>query len=398
MKFRHRTGCPDDGELRQAINHDGSVDPAIQEHLNHCRACATRFAVIADSAAMTARQISTLAPPPGDLDIDGAYRMFRRAMATQSARDTLEGSKMRQMFGMRSMRAASATIAVVAVIAAVTFSPMRTVADDFLSQFRVQKFAAVTIPMDALAPMQSLAMTGMSDADKADFEEQLGRLGSFDTTFDFDVEDLEHSTNLPESMTLDEAEAQFGDIDEPSDLPDGFDNAPKVYLTEAGSASFTMNTANVQELIDSIGLPIYSLPDATEYPTLEFKANLPAAALLEYLNADGERIVAGQMASPTLDIPESVDMDALREDILRFPGLPADLVAELRSIDDWENTLIIPIPEGATSDDITINGQPGLLIEHENGSAVLWEKDGILYAVIGQVSGDVARDIADSMQ
>ncbi|HYI15751.1 MAG TPA: DUF4367 domain-containing protein, partial [Thermomicrobiales bacterium] len=108
--------------------------------------------------------------------------------------------------------------------------------------------------------------------------------------------------------------------------------------------------------------------------------------------------VVGQMASPSLNIPDGINMDALREDILQFPGLPADLVAQLRAIDDWESTLIIPIPEGATSDDITINGEPGLLIEHNLGSAVLWEKDGILFAVIGQVSDDEVRDIADSMQ
>jgi anti-sigma factor RsiW len=72
-------------------------------------------------------------------------------------------------------------------------------------------------------------------------------------------------------------------------------------------------------------------------------------------------------------------------------------VAQLRAIDDWENTLIIPIPEGAESDDVTVNGEPGLLIEHDLGTAVLWEEDGILYAVVGQVSADEVQDIADSM-
>jgi hypothetical protein len=69
----------------------------------------------------------------------------------------------------------------------------------------------------------------------------------------------------------------------------------------------------------------------------------------------------------------------------------------LRGIDDWENTLIIPIPEGAESDDVTINGEPGLLIEHALFAAVLWEDGGTLHAVIGQVDGDTVEDIADSM-
>jgi len=299
---------------------------------------------------------------------------------------------MGQLFERQSMRAASALVAVVAVVAAMTFTPMRTVADDFLNQFRVQTFAAVTIPMDMISPLQSAALDGMSEEDKQRFEDELNQLGAFDTTFEFSKD------NLPAPTSLDEAEALFGVIDAPDDLPDGFDGAPNAYLSEAGTASYALDTANAQALIDELGLPIYALPDPALYPTLEFGANVPAAAILEYTNDDGKKIMVGQMASPTLDIPDGVDMDALREEILRFPGLPTDLVAQLRSIEDWETTLIIPIPEGATSDDITINGEPGLLIEHTLGSAVLWEKDGVLYAVIGQVSGDEVRDIADSMQ
>lgn len=299
---------------------------------------------------------------------------------------------MGQLFATRPMRAASAFVAVIAVIAAVTLSPMRTVADDFLNQFRVQKFAAVTIPMDMVSPLQSAMMDSMSEEDKARLKDELGNLGAFDTSFEFDME------NLPASMTLEEAEAVFGEIDTPDDLPDGFDDAPNAYVTEAGSASYALDTANAQSMIDALNLPIYSLPDAAAYPTLEFGANIPAAAMLEYQDADGKRVVVGQMISPTLDIPDGVDMDALREDILRFPGLPADLVAQLRAIDDWESTLIIPVPEGADSENITINGEPGLLIEHALGSAVLWEKDGMLFAVIGQVAEDEVREIADSMQ
>lgn len=299
---------------------------------------------------------------------------------------------MGQLFERRSMRAASWFVAVIAVVLAVSFSPMRTVADDFLNQFRVQKFAAVTIPMDMLSPLESMALSGMSEEDKQRLRDEFNQLGALDTTFEYDEE------NLPAPVSLEEAEAQFGDIDAPDDLPDGFDSAPSAYLTEAGTASYALDTANAQALVDALGLPIFSLPDPALYPTLEFTANVPAAAILEYKDADGKRLMVGQMASPSLDIPDGLDMDALREEILRFPGLPTDLVAQLRAIDDWESTLIIPIPEGATSDDITINGEPGLLIEHALGSAALWEKDGILYAVIGQVSDDAVRDVADSMQ
>jgi hypothetical protein len=391
MNIRRRRGCPTDGELRVSIETDGAMSPSIEQHLDQCAECRERFLTIRETANWIASALSAGTAEGAEPDINLAYNRFRIALAGPPAGETAGGLKMGQLFATRSMRAASAFVAVIAVVVAVTFSPMRTVADDFLNQFRVQKFAAVTIPMDLVAPLDGLDGMGEGD-DHGMLDDALNQLGTLDTTFQFDEE------GMPDPITLEEAEAQFGDIDEPDDLPEGFDGTPNAYLTEAGSASYELDTANAQAMIDALGLPIYSLPDPERYPTLEFKANIPAGALLEYKDADGKRVVVGQMASPTLDIPDGIDMDDLREDILQFPGLPADLVAQLRAIDDWESTLIIPIPEGATSENISINGEPGLLIKHNLGSAVLWEKDGILYAVIGQVSDDEVRDVADSMQ
>lgn len=208
MNIRRRRGCPTDGELRLAIDVDGKAVPAVQQHLDHCAACTVRFDAIAAAAGMAGRTISTLGTEQTDLNVNLAYSRFRQTMAAQPAGVTTGGSRMGQLFATRSMRAASALVAVIAVIAAVTFSPMRTVADDFLNQFRVQKFAAVTIPMDALSPFQSLAMDGMSDEDKQQFQDELNKLGAFDTTFEYDHD------NLPAPITLAEAEAQFGDIED----------------------------------------------------------------------------------------------------------------------------------------------------------------------------------------
>jgi hypothetical protein len=92
-------------------------------------------------------------------------------------------------------------------------------------------------------------------------------------------------------------------------------------------------------------------------------------------------------------------MDALREDLLALPGLPPDFVAQLRSIEDWQTTLVIPVPEGHSSDDVTINGQPGLLITSDDGegAVALWESDGILFIVGGTESGDTISDVANSL-
>mgnify|MGYP001209365900 FL=1 len=126
---------------------------------------------------------------------------------------------------------------------------------------------------------------------------------------------------------------------------------------------------------------------------------MPAAAALVY-EADGKYLVAGQFVSPgpSLNIPSSVDVNLLREEVLALPGLPADIVAQLRNVKDWEKTLIVPVPSGATSRQVTVDGAAGLLVESDQGAVVLWQKDGALYAVGGQsVSGDDALRVAESM-
>ncbi|MFW6075919.1 MAG: DUF4367 domain-containing protein, partial [Chloroflexota bacterium] len=66
---------------------------------------------------------------------------------------------------------------------------------------------------------------------------------------------------------------------------------------------------------------------------------------------------------------------------------------------DWESTLIVPVPEEASSSDVTVDGQPGLLItkDDDSGAVVLWEDDGQLYVVAGTESGDTLLDVASSL-
>lgn len=298
---------------------------------------------------------------------------------------------MNRLWNARGMRGGISVLVALAVLMVVVATPARGLADGVLGRFRVQKFAAVTIPMDVVQQLQS-GVGNLSDTDKQALKQQFDKLGTFNTTLGMQ--------SARQVASIDEARAQYGNLNVPGQLPAGFDVAPTVYVSDAGTASYTLNTAEAQGLIDRLGLPIYSLPDAAQYPSLTFNLNVPKAAVLDYQNAAGQRLLVGQMASPTLTTPDGVDMNLLREDLLGLPGLPTDLVAQLRAIDNWQNTLIIPVPQGARTDDITMNGEPALYIEGGNGegSVVLWQKGGVLYVVAGQVSRDALLATADALQ
>ncbi|HMM41518.1 MAG TPA: DUF4367 domain-containing protein [Thermomicrobiales bacterium] len=298
---------------------------------------------------------------------------------------------MKEMWARPRARAFTALATVVVLMLMVSFSPMRTVANDFLNQFRVQKFAAITIPMNLEDPSSTALFQMATAGDHSQMKDELSGLGSFDTTFKLDKD------HMPAAMTVDEAAAKYDGMKAPESLPDGFDTAPQAYVSDAGSASFTLNVDKAKQIIEQLNLPIYAFDSVTS-PTLNFNVDVPSAAILRYQNAGGDNLVVGQMKSPQLDIPAELNMDQLREDILRFPFLPSDLVAQLRAVKDWQETLIIPIPEGATSENVTVDGHAGLLIKSDQGNGVLWETDGKLYGVFGQVSADEVMSTAKSME
>lgn len=388
------TRCPAIGALRLALDEREAAPAGVREHIAACAGCADRLADLRAGADAAVAALGRLDAPDSP-DATLAYHRFtarlRREALTAPGAGWSRGGLMARFWGTRAARSMTAVAAVFIVMMALTITPARGLADTMLDRFRVQKFAAVTIPMDMVNQFKGAA-SNMSDADKQAIQQEFQALGTFDTTLNL------QSARQVDSVAA--ASAQYGNLAVPSSLPSGFNAPPRAYVSDAGTASYTLNVGEADALVKRLGLPIYSLPDATTYPTLTFTAEIPKAAVLDYQNADGKHLVVGQMESPTLDIPEGIDMNALREDILQLPGLPTDLVAQLRQIKDWQHTLIIPVPSGATSQDVTMNGQPALLIEGNNGegSAVLWQKDGFLYIVAGQMDSGAVMDTADSMQ
>jgi hypothetical protein len=79
--------------------------------------------------------------------------------------------------------------------------------------------------------------------------------------------------------------------------------------------------------------------------------------------------------------------------------VPPAIAAQIRAIKDPSSTLPIPIPKGlATTEPVEINGVPGgLLIRAVVGAGVVWQKNGVIYAVGGQLTPDQVLAIATSL-
>src|SRR5207245_10448710 len=101
---------------------------------------------------------------------------------------------------------------------------------------------------------------------------------------------------------------------------------------------------------------------------------------------------------PVVRVTRIASLPELRDVALSLPGLPPQLVAQLRQIDLNSGVVPLPIPTGVNSQSISVHGTTGLLLtsnisttieqlkKFPAGSAVVWQTHGIIYAWGGTYS------------
>jgi len=111
-----------------------------------------------------------------------------------------------------------------------------------------------------------------------------------------------------------------------------------------------------------------------------------------------------QVPSPQVDLPAGIDPIALAKTGFLFLGMPAEDAERMANSIDWTSTLVIPLPADAgKAREVSVDGVTGLLVEDARNpfrsSAVLWERDGVLYFMSGSnMDQRVLLDAADSLQ
>ena len=111
-------------------------------------------------------------------------------------------------------------------------------------------------------------------------------------------------------------------------------------------------------------------------------------------------LVVGQAKSPTVS-SDGITVDELRSYLLSQPGISPQLAAAIRAIGDPSSTLPVPVPaELAVSHPVTVQGVQGLFVGDNTGivGAVIWQKDGMMFEVLGSFTESQALAIANSMR
>jgi len=171
--------------------------------------------------------------------------------------------------------------------------------------------------------------------------------------------------------------------------------------------------------------------DAAQVPTgwdeATIRVSVPSVVIIV-----GEHFQIGQVLDPTVEYPQGLDPRLVGEAGLRLFGLSPKEAQRISEHIDWTSTVVLPIPaDVAEFNELEIAGEQAVLLcarrqpvqldeqgvplvglEGEaaalvgteasahlsgNESTLLWEKDGVLYFVVGWASAERMVQIAESM-
>lgn len=371
--------CPSEGDLRTL---DASTDE-VAVHMRTCARCADRLERITQNSQLVTQRLDSLndGAPATDFASDPN-------VALQTFKAKLERNQSMTEFGQqRRLRPVFAGgVLIVALMAALLITPVRSAAVGLLDVFRVEKFAVITVDASKMPiKMDADRHNARHGGDKPN----PNVFGTYDGPIKLEPADKVESLDAASELAGYEVASAGETL--------GGQQVSEVYVTQPFRARYTFDVEKIRQKIKEAGVQGVKAPQQLDGKT--FTLDVDQGVFVRY-GDEGSGVVFAQGPSPELTIPDGVNMDYLRQDFLLIPGLPSDLVAQVQEIEDWERTLVIPVPANGSSQEVRIDGNEGVLISDATGqhNGVLWQRDGRLYAIGGKLTSEEALQAARAVR
>jgi len=189
-------------------------------------------------------------------------------------------------------------------------------------------------------------------------------------------------------------------IRQPSHLPASVTGPGAFAIVSQGSGSFTFSAAKAEAAAQRQGKALPAMPANIDGSTLYLTVG--PAVIESFGMGAGQQLPSLVVAQARVPRVEStgVSVRQLEDYLLSQPGISPTLAAQIRAIGDPSQTLPIPVPANlATSHPVTVQGVHGVAIGDSSGlgSAVIWVKDGVVYAVGGTLTEAEVLQVANSL-
>jgi hypothetical protein len=255
----------------------------------------------------------------------------------------------------------------------------QAIAAGFLSQFRSQRLAIVTID-----PTQA-RQTGLFRLEK------LGAVRNNQPPRPIELASVQEAASRAGFPVLQP---------DPATLPAEAARTPKVRFSPASETRLTFDREKTRAYFDSINRKDLALPDRLHGSTLVVA--LPPVVMLEYARSDNKpAVMVGEAREVQVDVEGSASLAEVRSFLLGLPDLPPDLARQLQTLQDWTTTLPIPVPvDKVTWQRTTIGGAEAYILNDNTGlgSGVIWQRDGRILGVAGPMKADDLRKVAESLR
>ncbi|HVQ12697.1 MAG TPA: hypothetical protein VMS40_03865 [Vicinamibacterales bacterium] len=170
----------------------------------------------------------------------------------------------------------------------------------------------------------------------------------------------------------------------------------------------TPDAERLQQAMDALAINDLEIPQGLDGGIVDVR--ISPVVVLRYDRGGALAAQLLQARSPTVSLPNGLDLRALGEIGLRILGLSPVEAREFAAAISWQSTLILPLPANASSfKQVDINGHRGVVIERARQvasggraaftSLVMWAADGMVYTIDapGLSSGDSVR-MAESLK
>ena len=385
----------DDGTLRRILDEPLAVASNAQDHYERCADCQERGRRMREDAGVAAGALawgaSAVAPSE-------AYARFaERVSADRGARAAANPVERVLDFyrwnGRRYIAPVAAVLAAAAVVLLFTFTPVGTLAQNFLTIFEPQQFVAVNISKGQL--------------------EYLPDLEAFGTIVQHGEPAHRAAASAAQASALTGVPVRL-----PSYVPP---SVPRTMRIEAGArdyASFTFSAAKARAYAAQARRPMPPMPPGLDGSRLTLQVGpmvvvvygkAPAVtrrdAHTKVSRDDAELgdlppLVVVESAAPRVSSTGATARE-IQSYLLGMPGVPPELAAEIRAIGDPSTTMPIPVPiDKAYSQDVIVDGAKGLAVGDNTGvgGMIVWQENGIVYGVGGALPQRELMEVAESLR
>jgi hypothetical protein len=305
-----------------------------------------------------------------------------------------ENTMWRRVFGPK-YRPAWVTLMAVAVLGiALSFPQVRVIANSFLGLFRVEKIEAVDVGIS----LEALP-------------------GEMENRFQA-AEDIFSDQVIIDKMVVPQ---EVGTIAEAGQLA-GFQarmpivpvGPTHIHFQEATTVRLVIDRERWQALLVGMGYDDFVIPESADGAEVVF--NIPAAVIVgigdcEYNEVDEVKLahpdtqnctIFLQGKSPIIEAPPGVDINRAGQIMLQALGMSEAEATEFSATVNWATTLVIPVPSDMNYTHVTVEGVDGIFLEGKyDGQGIyslVWLKDGILHALIGDGTLSDALRSANSLE